>query len=81
MKVMMKIPIEAYLICTTRLPTTSRECSVMTNGVIDREADGQETLEFICDSERAKELLKTFARVCPEFLHSIEHRLDFQRST
>lgn len=79
MKVMMKMPIEAYLICTTRLPTSSRECSVMKNGVIEREAEGNEILEFLCDSDRARDLLKTVAQVCPEFVQNIEHWLDLPR--
>ena len=79
MRVNIKMPIETYLICTTRLPASSRECFLMKNGIIDRETEGNEILEFLCDSERAKDLLMRVAQVCPEVLQNIKHRLDMPR--
>lgn len=76
MKVIIDIPIESYLLCVTRCGVKSPEYLMLKNGIIQRDAEGNEVVQILCDSERAKVILELVASLCPEALLNIQRRLD-----
>ena len=76
LKIRLDIPIEPYLICMTRFGINSPEYVKLKNGVVLRDADGNEIVEILCDQNRAKKILEMTAQLCPEALPQIQHRLD-----
>jgi dUTPase len=76
MKVIVEIPMEPYLLCVTRCGFKSPEYLMLKNGIVQRDSDGHEVVQILCTRERAKIILEAVAKVCPEALSSIQHRLD-----
>jgi dUTPase len=76
MKVIVEIPMEAYLLCVTRCGLTSPEYLMLKNGIVQRDSEGNEVVQILCNRERAKVLLETVAKVCPEALLNIQPRPD-----
>jgi hypothetical protein len=75
-KIRVDIPMEAYLLCVTRCGIKSPEYRMLKNGVVSRDAEGNEVVQILCDHERAKMILEMIAQLCPEALSHIQHRLD-----
>jgi hypothetical protein len=74
MKVMFEIPIELYHLCLTRFGLKSREYSILQNGVIARDENGNEVVQVLCDEEAARLVRKKLAEVCPELVDKIKER-------
>ena len=74
MKVIFEIPIELYHLCLTRFGLRSREYSILQNGVIARDENGDEVVQVLCDEQAAQLLRKKLADVCPEFVDKIKER-------
>jgi hypothetical protein len=76
LKIRLDIPIEPYLICMTRFGINSPEYVKLKNGVVLRDTNGNETVEILCDHDRAKKILEMTARLCPEAFPQIQRRVD-----
>lgn len=76
LKIRLDIPIEPYLICMTRFGINSPEYVKLKNGVILRDTNGNETVEILCDHDRAKKILEMTAQLCPEAFPQIQRRVD-----
>jgi hypothetical protein len=74
MKVIFEIPIELYHLCLTRFGLRSREYSILQNGVIARDENGDEVVQVLCDEQAARLVRKKFAEACPEFVDRIKER-------
>lgn len=76
LKIRLDIPIEPYLICMTRFGINSPEYVKLKNGVVLRDTNGNETVEILCDHDRAKKILEMTAQLCPEAFPQIQRRVD-----
>jgi len=76
LKIRLDIPIEPYLICMTRFGINSPEYVKLKNGVVLRDTNGNETVEILCDHDRAKKILEMTAQLCPEAFRQIQRRVD-----
>lgn len=76
LKIRLDIPIEPYLICMTRFGINSPEYVKLKNGVVLRDTNGNETVEILCDRDRAKKILEMTAQLCPEAFPQIQRRVD-----
>ena len=74
MKVLIDIPMESYLLCVTRCGLKSPEYLMLKNGVIERDTEGREIVQILCDRARAKMVLETIVKLCPESLSHIGQR-------
>lgn len=79
LKIRVDIPIEPYLLCMTRFGIHCPESIALKNGVLLRDADGNEVVEILCNQDRAKKILELTAQLCPEALPRIHHHLDLPR--
>jgi hypothetical protein len=75
LKLRLDIPIRAYLICMTRLGVNSPEYIKLKNGVVLRDAGGNEVVEILCDDDRAKRILEATAKSCPDAFPQIQHHI------
>jgi hypothetical protein len=75
-KIRLDIPIEPYLLCMTRFAMNSPEYIKLKNGVVLRDANGNEIVEILCEHDRAKKILEMVAQLCPEAFPQIQPRLD-----
>ena len=71
MRVILEIPLDCYHTCLPRFPLNSREYRALTNGVIARNAIGDEVIQILCESEIARAVRQLFANRCPEALDKI----------
>lgn len=78
-KISLDIPIEAYLICMTRFGINSPEYIKLKNGVVLRDADGNEVVQVLCDRDRAQKILEMTAQLCPEAFPQIQHHFNLPR--
>lgn len=76
-KIRLDIPIEPYLLCTTRCGIKSSEYILLKNGIVSRNDDGHEVVQILCDRDRAKRILEAIAHLCPEALPQIQQHLEF----
>ena len=76
LKIRLDIPIEPYLFCMTRFGINSPEYVKLKNGVVLRDTNGNETVEILCDHDRAKKILEMTAQLCPEAFPQIQRRVD-----
>jgi hypothetical protein len=74
MNVIFEIPIELYHLCLTRFGLKSREYSILQNGVIARDENGDEVVQVLCDEEAARLVRKKIAEACPELVGKIKER-------
>ena len=68
MKMMVVIPIEAYNAILEKCDSTSPEYSVLKNGVVTRNRQGNEEVEILCDAAGAKRMMDFAATGCPEVI-------------
>ena len=76
MKVTIDIPMESYLLCMTRCGVKSPAYLMLKNGIVVRDNAGNEAVQILCDSGRARMILATIAEVCPESLAHVGQRID-----
>jgi hypothetical protein len=81
-KVLIEITPERYELFLAECDITSREYTILKNGVISRDqSDGRDrrVIEILCDEDEATQLLDAAARLYPDAAPAIAKGLDVAR--
>lgn len=78
MKTLIAMPAEHYDLFVAECDITSREYSILKNGLVLRTDNSGEkrAIEILCDKEEAERLLDAANRLYPKAVPAIEARLD-----
>ena len=76
MKVILEIPIEAYLLCLSRFRSRSSEYLMLRNGITVPDDRGETVVQILCNAEKVELFLNIVSDVCTEFIDKIRQRPD-----
>ena len=76
MKVILEIPIDAYLDCLSRFKSRTAEYVVLRNGITLTNEQGERVVQILTESERVATFLNMISDICPQFLDKVRQRPD-----
>ena len=68
MEMMVIIPMESYRAMLAKCDSTRPEYTLLRNGVVIRNREGNEEVEILCDAAGAKQLMEFASSGCPEII-------------
>jgi hypothetical protein len=84
MKVLIKMSQEHYDLFVAECDITSREYTILKNGIVTRDQQtgaDRRTIEILCDREEADQLLDTATRLYPDAVPEIEKAIASSRQS